>query len=246
MSNLAQTVDRRVDQLGVVCSDHSESDNESHPLQHSAANSAPSARPGTLKSGREAKATSEVLYPQRWPHSFLCLTQAQHKVKYEELTLAEFMAGYAQILLCKDISPLERTERKKHLVSLMYFAQQYEWSAILNFHGFILLEIERGLVHWGDSYLHLESKTLYGHPLQEKSPTSSSSAPVLFCRDYQQEQCISVKDHFGFIRAERKWLKHICAACWTCLRKQEPHQENSSDCPLKALAAKDSPVTSKD
>ena len=245
MSNLAQTVDRRVDQLGVVCSDHSESENESHPLQHSAANSAPSARPGTLKSGREAKATSEVLYPQRWPHSFLCLTQAQRKVKYEELTLAEFMAGYAQILLCKDISPLERTERKKHLVSLMYFAQQNEWSAVLNFHGSVLLEIERGLVQWGNSFLHLESRTLYGHPLQEKSPTSSSSAPVLFCRDYQREQCISVRNHFGFIRGERNWLKHICAACWTRLRKQESHRENSSDCPLKALAAKDSPVTPK-
>ena len=213
MSNLAQTVDQWVGQLGVVCSDHSESENESHPLQHSAANSAPSARPGKLKSGQEAKATSKVLYPQRWPHSFLYLTQAQRKVKYEELTLAEFVAGYAQILLCKDISPLECTERKKHLILLMYFAEQYEWSAILNFHGSILLEIERGLVHCGDSYLHLESKTLYRHPLQEKSPTSSSSAPLLFWRDYQQEQCISVKDHFGFIRAERKWLKHICAAC---------------------------------
>ena len=146
MTDLAQMVYRRVDQLGVVCSDDSESENESDPLQHSAATSAPSAHPGKLKSGREAKATSEVLYPQRWPHSFVCLTQAQRKVKYEELTLAEFVAGYAQILLCKDISPLERTEREKHLVSLMYFAQQYKWSATLNFHGSILLEIERGLV----------------------------------------------------------------------------------------------------
>ena len=102
----------------------------------------------------------------------------------------------------------------------MYFAQQYEWSAALNFHGSILLEIERGLVQWGDSFLHLESRTLYKHPLQEKSPTSSSSEAVLFCRDYQQEQCISVKDHFGFICGERKWLKHIYVACWTRLRKQ--------------------------
>ena len=124
MHDFAQTVDRRVDQLGVVCSDDSESENESDPLPHSAATSAPSARPGKLKSGREAKATSEVLYPQRWPHSFLCLTRAQREVKYEELTLAEFVAEYAQVLLCKDISPLERTEREKHLVSLTYFAQQ--------------------------------------------------------------------------------------------------------------------------
>ena len=146
MTDLAQTVDRWVDKLGIACSDDSQSENESDPLQQSAATSAPAARPGKLKSGREAKATSEVLYPQRWPHSFLCLTRPQLEVKYEELTLAEFIAGYAQILLCKDISPLERTERKKHLVSLMYFAQQYEWSTLLNFHGSVLLEIERGQV----------------------------------------------------------------------------------------------------
>ena len=245
MTDLATTVDQRVEQLGVICSDDGESENECAPLQLLVANSAPPSRPGKLKSGREAKASSAVLYPQRWPHSFLCLVRAQREVKYEELTLAEFVAGYAQILLCKNISPSERTAREKHLVSLMYFAQQYEWSEVLNFHGSVLLEIERGLVQWGDSYLHLESRTLYGHPLQEKSPTSSSPAPVLIFRDYQREQCGSVKDHFGFIRGERKWLKHICAACWTRLRKQESHREDSSDCPLKALAAKDSPALSK-
>ena len=58
MTNLAQTLDRGVDQLGVACSDDSESENESDPLQHSAATSAPSALPGKLKSGREAKAIS--------------------------------------------------------------------------------------------------------------------------------------------------------------------------------------------
>ena len=71
------------------------------------------------------------------------------------------------------------------------------------------------------------------------------SAPGLFCRDYQREQCLSIKDHFGFIHGERKWLKHICVACWTRLRQQESHRKISSDCPLKALAAKDSPATPK-
>ena len=71
------------------------------------------------------------------------------------------------------------------------------------------------------------------------------SAPGLFCRDYQQEQCLSIKDHFGFIHGERKWLKQICVACWTRLRQQESHRKISSDCPLKALAAKDSPATPK-
>ena len=55
----------------------------------------------------------------------------------------------------------------------------------------------------------------------------------------------NVKDHFGFIRGVRKWLRHICASCWTRLRKQEPHRENSSDCPPNAPAAKGSPAPSK-
>ena len=117
--------------------------------------------------GAWSKATSSVyqsFVSYCFVYSFLCLTRAQREVKYEELTLAEFVAEYAQVLLCKDISPLERTEREKHLVSLTYFAQQQEWSVILNFHGSVLLDIERGLVTWGDFYLHLESRTLSGHP----------------------------------------------------------------------------------
>ena len=96
MTDLAKTVDRQVDQLGIVSTDDRESENENDPIQQSAATSAPSSRPRRLKSGREAKATSEVLYPQRWPHSFLCITQAQREVKYE-LTLGDFVAGYAKI-----------------------------------------------------------------------------------------------------------------------------------------------------
>ena len=164
MTDLAKTVDRRVERLNLLPSNDSGTDDEGDNLKQSAVESSPPSRPGKLKSGREAKASSDVLYPQRWPHSFLCLTRAQREVKYEELTLAEFGAGYVQIFLCKDISHLERTAREKHLVSLMYFAQQCKWSAVLNFHGSVLLEIERGLVTWGDPFLHLESRTLYGHP----------------------------------------------------------------------------------
>lgn len=187
MTDLSKTVDQRVEQLNLLPSDDSGTDDEGDNLKQSAVESSPPSHPGKLKSGRKAKATSDVLYPQRWPHSFLCLTRAQREFKYEELILAEFVAGYVQVL-CKDISPLEWAAREKHQVSSMYFAQQYEWSAVLNFHGSVLLEIERGLVTWGDPFLHLESRTLYGNPLQGKSPTSSSPAPVLFCRDYQREQ----------------------------------------------------------
>ena len=136
--------------------------------------------------------------------------------------MAEFVAGYAQILQSKDISAFEVSERHKHLVSLMYFAQQFTWSAILDFHGAVLLEIE-----WGDSFMHLESRTLYGHRLPDKTakPPVKSSHPSLllrcqfyFCRDYQRDACNNASDHYGYIRGERKWLKHICATCCPCIR----------------------------
>jgi len=109
--------------------------------------------PGKLKSGKEAKITSMVLVLQHWPHSYLLLSQAKCHVKYEELTIDEFVAGYGQILLSPQLSQPEVPARLRHLVSLMYFAQRYEWHAALSFHGSVLLEIERGLLTWGDSFI---------------------------------------------------------------------------------------------
>ena len=219
MTDLASKVERRVEHFGLIPSEDSDSDIEGVPCQNDVSPSHPTHSQnsaGKLKSGREAKPTSSVLYPQLWPQSFICLTRAQRKVIYDDLSLAEFVAGYAQILQSKDISALERSERLKHLVSLMYFAQQFEWSAVLNFHGAVLLKIERGLLKWGDSFMHLESRTLYGHPLPDKSSFKSSikssvkpssQVPILFCRDYQRDACANASEHYGYIRGERKWLK---------------------------------------
>jgi len=171
MTALASKVDRRVDQFGLLLSEDSDIDGEdAHSPNAGLPSASTSGHPsGKLKSGREAKPTSSVLYPQLWLQSFLCLTRTQREVNYEDLTMAEFVAGYAQILQSKDISAFEVSERHKHLVSLMYFAQQFTWSAVLNFHGAVLLEIERGLIKCGDSFMHLESRTLYGHPLPDKT-----------------------------------------------------------------------------
>ena len=128
---------------------------------------------------------------------------------------------------------MERSARLKHLVSLMYFPQQYEWQAVLSFHGAVL-EIERGLFKWCDSLFHLESCTFYGHPKTPKSSTSggssTSSTTVLYCRDFQQQQCCFHQAHYGYLRGERKWVRHICSDSWVQSRKQEHHRTGSSEC----------------
>ena len=62
--------------------------------------------------------------------------------------LEKFIAGYGQ--MSPDLSEMERSSCHKHLVSLMYFSQLYDWQAVLNFHSTVLLEIEHGLLKWGD------------------------------------------------------------------------------------------------
>ena len=239
MAHLSQKADRRVAQLGLATSSASSSDSDDQdsaiqsPLRKTDKRS--HAHTGkSLKSGKEAKITSTVLYPQSWPHCYLSIIHGRRDVKYEELTLAEFVAGYSQILLSPDLSEVERSSRLKHLVSLMYFSQLYDWQAVLSFHGAVLLEIERGLLKWEDSFLHLESRTLYGHLKAKKSSTSASSSatvPVLFCRDYQRNTCTFQQDHYGLLRGERKWLRHICADCWVKGRTQALHPEGSKECP---------------
>lgn len=64
MTDLA-TVDRRVEQLNLLLSDDSGTNDEGDNLKQSAVESSPPSHPGKLKSGRKAKATSDVLYPQR-------------------------------------------------------------------------------------------------------------------------------------------------------------------------------------
>ena len=102
--------------------------------------------------------------------------------------------------------------------------------------------------------MHLGSHTLYGHLLPDKSSLKSSikssvkpssQVPILCCRDYQRDACANASKHYGYIRGERKWLKHICATCWIKNCKQEQHRENSTDCPFTASRGSDSVEVSK-
>ena len=142
---------------------------------------------------------------------------------------------------------MERSAQLEHLVSLMYFAQQYEWQAVLSFHAPVILEIKRDLLKWGNSLFHLESSTLYGHPKMPKSSTSggssTSSTTVLYCQHFQRQQCSFNQAHYGYLRGKRKWLQHICSDCWVQSRKQEHHHTGSSECTFASASSETKKLT---
>ena len=238
---LTARVSAEVDRLGLSSSDSEDEDGASNKK---------SARGTKLRSGKTAKLTSRVVTPQLWPHSFLSLAYVSKDRNYDELTLAEFAAGYASILQLKRLSPDERTGRLDHFIVLMYLVTQFAWPAVREFHAAVLFEIECGRARWGDSFAHLESRLLRAAMTKPTSSLGSSRQPsaVLFCRDFQSGKCPHSKDHYGMIRGERKWLQHICAKCWTLSRSIARHTEFSEDCPSLPAPPRSSldpsPVTS--
>ena len=198
------------------------------------------------RSGKRKTLTSYVKYPQKWPHTYLSLHFVNREKKYENLTLAEFCAGYTTIL--ERCSGATRMHRTAHFRELMYLATKFQWRNVLNYHAACLLEIERGHLSWGDSFQILQSTTLAGGYIQASqnpvnrngSSTSgqnrsgSGNAPgTVFCKGYQRGVCQQPGDHMGQFFGESKLLRHICAKCWLEMKTIASHPENSDSCPLK-------------
>ena len=196
---------------------------------------------GVKKSGKSKKVTSYVKNPQKWPHSHLSLHFVNKEKRYEDLSVAEFCAGYATILeVC---SSANRMHRVAHFKELMYLATKYQWKCVLSYHAAVLLEIERGHVNWGDSFQMLQSTTLAGgflvHNRGSSRGGSSSTASGegsgshFFCNNFQRGTCVHPRDHYGMFNGENRLLKHMCAKCWFKNKKVESHPRNSDECPCK-------------
>ena len=198
------------------------------------------------KSGKSQKLTSKVKYPQRWPHSYLGQQFVNQNKKYEELSIAEFCAGYSSILR-KTKGKIVKF-RLEHLEEIMYLTTRYFWRNVLNYHAAVLLEIERGNLKWGDSFQHLRDTTLagnfinvrgngasssHGGKFQPKVSEESGGGRVLFCRNFQRGTCTHARDHQGMYDGESRFLRHICAKCWLGMKKMASHPEGADNCPLK-------------
>ena len=197
------------------------------------------------RSGKDERLTSFVKHPQKWPHSHLSLHFVNKEKKYEELSLAEFCAGFATILeMFRDTDP-QKAHRITHFKELMYLATKFQWKNVLNYHAACLLEIERGHLKWGDNFQMMQSTTLAGGFInssrggfsaggtQRSTGGSDDGGRILFCKGFQHGNCGHAQDHQGHYKGEKVLLKHICAKCWLTNKKIVPHPESSEACPLK-------------
>ena len=257
MSDVVSKVDKFMDKkkLNFVCNSDSESDICSGSSGNERSSSDEERRvkkrdesneeKTKKKSGKECTITSYVKFPQKWPHSQLKLHYVAKQKKYDELTLAEFCAGYMTIL--KNCRSSQQKARIEHLEELMYHATTKSWKSVLNYHSACLIEIEHGNLKWGDNFQLYGglSSTLYGAGSSARGgqgvtatggkqfqSRSSSNERVCFCKNFQRETCTFTRDHYGQFMGENQLLRHICAKCWLNLKTKSPHSEQSETCPL--------------
>ena len=168
-----------------------------------------------------------MVYPQLWPHSHLSLFYISKEKKYDELTLAEFAAGYAAILQRPNLPPQELHERIVHLSSFNVFGNTVHLG--LRYAIFMLQSFLRSNV------VILVGGLTYSFRIQDPTVTSetvsdgASSHRIVGCSFL----CKLTKDHYGTLR-ERKWLQHICSRCWADTHVVARHTEFSKECPFMA------------
>ena len=205
------------------------------------------------KSGKSKKLTSNVPFPQRWPETYLKLHYVGKQKDHENLTIAEFCAGFTSIIQ-RTKCQLEKDARINLLRDLMYFATIYPWSNVLAFHGACLMEIEQGVLKWGADFHHLIHTTLLMPSRNARSSNrnrggstaggggASGSGAVRFCPKYQRNQCSYNGDHEGTFRNQNCNMRHICAKCWLDNKSFAAHPETSPSCPLNAAATPAAPA----
>lgn len=99
----------------------------------------------SLKSGLYKKSSDTVRFPQIWPHSALQYEYVSESVSFMSLDIKMFVAGELEVVLSKRISASEKLGRLKLLKKIMYFANIYEWKALLKFYAAWVRRIEIGL-----------------------------------------------------------------------------------------------------
>ena len=256
MSDIVSKVDKVIDskklnfkdQDSSSASDSDDSDNNNSYRIKSDEERKEKAKEKKKKSGKECKSTSNVQYPQIWPHSALKIHFLGKEKEYDELSLAEFCAGYVSIL--KKCGKAEKQARINHFEEIMYLATHKPWKAVLNYHGACLTEIERGNLNWGDNFqLHGLHYTIMnvssnsrgqGNFTGRQNNAAVGNTPAVderiwFCKAYQRGMCNHTRDHNGFLFGESKFLRHICGKCWIETKKQAAHSEQSDQCPFSTL-----------
>ena len=187
------------------------------------------------KSGLYKKSSDTVKFPQIWPHSALQFEYVSESVSFMSLGIKMFVVGDLEVILSKRIGASEKLGRLKLLKKMMYFANIYEWKALLKFYAAWVRGIEIGLSKWSDNSSEIETPMLACFPHKNRN-LSRKELPkaqdlVWWCPDYNKQACSLSSSHQKVIKSQTRSVRHLCSVCYKNDKAKLEHPKASSACP---------------
>ena len=226
------TVGDELRQLGIYSSSSSSSsdnDNGSSDSSDEASTATSKKKKGkhSRKSGRAKTTEDFIIRDVPWPHYGVYKGAKNKPADYDELSLAEFVYGYVDMLRRnKKLDTKTKGKMLAHLQDLMEDAISYPWSNVRNFHGVMLGEMERDLIDWGDTKAINKLRVKYSQR-QDNSEASNkfrhreSYGDKNVCENYQKGTCPHEGDH----STSKGQVRHVCAYCLKVRHKAFVHME---------------------
>ena len=183
------------------------------------------------KSGRKTTADDRILKNITWPHFYVYKSGTAESVKYNDLSVQEFVYGFC----CQVLEEGNDWRTKvQHLKDLMQDASDYNWENARNFHGIVLNQIERKRLTWANTEEIANLRRRYAQTHSNMEESSQKDKSVIrsgvrrSCKGYNINSCKEPGDHMN---AKGDCLVHTCAYCWRVFRKDRRHRE--SECRSK-------------
>lgn len=202
-----------------------------------------------VRSGIKDRPHDKVKVKMNWPQSELKYEFTNRKaVEFKQLSLSQFCAGELEIIRHCKISKTEKEGRLAFLNKIMYYANEFEWSVLLNFYAAWVKLIEKGENTWGDDTCLLEVRMLIGKRIinknykgyerkfsnssNERKFSNISNDKAWYCPLYQKNKCkIAKESHTLDIAGKNRIVQHICASCLREDNVKLRHPECSTACP---------------
>ena len=122
------------------------------------------------------------------------------EVTFDDLTMAEFVAGTCNILQLPELPSTERNSRLEHMHYLMNLTAHYKWAHVRSLYAAALEDIQCGVRAWEDSLVPLKEAYLFDSARIQTSTTNR----LLLCRKFNYDVCKYTNCKF----------QHMCIACW--------------------------------
>ena len=170
----------------------------------------------------------------RWPNEGVAPIDGSQRVKYDDLSIPQWVAGFVTNLL-QVKNPVVQRHMLIQLRNAMRDAIGLPWATVRGAFASSMHEVEEGRLTWSD---HLQwsmnrlgtSQTLLSStravPPTRVSQTSSRGESPRLCKFYNEGYCSHLGDHGHYI--------HKCSHCSKLRRPPGPTTHAEAHCPAKA------------